>query len=167
MSRTTTVNCQKTYVGIDNGVSGSIGIVSDTLTKFFLTPTISVLNYTKEKRNVTRIDHVKLHTILERVKNPFVVLERPMVNPGRFQATASALRALEATIIVFEILNIPYMFIDSKQWQKEMLPKGVKGEALKKASLDIGTRLFPQFKHLYSKDADGILIGEFARRFKL
>ena len=160
----------KSYIGIDNGVTGSIGIIppSGVGTTYHLTPTFSVQNYNKDKKNVTRIDVKKLTTILKEVENPFAVLERPMVNPRRFNATASALRALEALLICLEACDIPYMFIDSKQWQKVLLPKGIKGaEEQKKASLDIGGRLFPQFKSKYKGDADGILIAEWARRTNL
>lgn len=154
----------KTYIGVDNGVSGSIGIIphhgADPC--FHLTPTESHLSYTKEAKNITRINWNELTELLKPVSCPFAILERPMVNPQRFQASASALRALEATLIVLESLQIPYRYVDSKEWQKDMLPKGVKGEALKTASLNIGQRLFPQFK--FKGDADGILIAEWARR---
>jgi len=57
----------------------------------------------------------------------------------------------------------PYEYIDSKEWQKVLLPKGIKGsDELKKASLDIGKRMFPTLK--IKKDADGLLIAEYLRR---
>ena len=158
----------RAYIGIDNGVSGSIGIIRGEETFFLNTPTKSELNYTKKKAIITRIDHNLLASILAAYKdNCFVILERPMVNPQRFQATTSALRALESTLIVIENLNLPIAYIDSKIWQKMLLPSGIKGsDELKKASMDIGCRLFPQHaenikKH---KDADGMLIAEYCRR---
>ncbi|MDA3809619.1 MAG: hypothetical protein PF518_04730 [Spirochaetaceae bacterium] len=93
-----------------------------------------------------------------------------MVNPTRFTATLSAIRCLEATIIAFEMYDIPYQYCDSKQWQKELLPAGIKGTPeLKKASADIGCRLFPEHEELIQKhgDADGLLIAEWARRMNL
>lgn len=87
-----------------------------------------------------------------------------MINPGRFQASISAVRALEATLITLELLNIPYQYLDSREWQRDILPKGVKGaDELKRASLDVGKRLFPQFAHMFKGDADGILIAHWAR----
>lgn len=159
----------KTYIGIDNGVTGSIGIVPfvGTGAAFHHTPTFSCLNYQKEAKNITRVDAAALKEILSGVKAPFAVIERPLVNPGMFSATLSAVRALEATLTVIEGLFIPYMFVDSKQWQKVMLPAGVKGDALKTASSDIGRRLFPQFGHMFKNDADGMLIAEWARRERL
>jgi hypothetical protein len=60
------------------------------------------------------------------------------------------------------------IYIDSKEWQKEMLPKGVKGsDELKKLSLDIGNRLFPQFRDFKHPDRDSLLICEYARRKNL
>ena len=158
---------EKMYIGIDNGVTGSIGIVpaSGSYASFVKTPTFSCLNYQKEVSYVTRIDVVQLHSILKDLRNPFVLIERPMVNPGMFNATLSAVRALEATLTVLDFLKTPVRFIDSRLWQKDMLPGGIKGpEALKKASLEVGRQLFPTLAHLFKGDADGMLIAEWARR---
>ncbi len=160
----------KTYIGIDNGVSGSIGVIpsNGTNARLLVAPIFSVYDYTKEARKINRINTPSLISFLSDIINPFAVIERPMVNPTRFRATQSALRALEATLIVLERLGIPYQFIDSKEWQKSILPRGIKGtDNLKTASLSIGTRLFPQFADKFKKDADGILIAEYARRAQL
>jgi len=156
----------KSYIGIDNGVSGTIGIISEGKTYFFKTPVKVEQDYTKTKSNVTRIDVLELDRLLQKFENPFAVLERPMVNPKRFKATTSALRALEATITFLEASEIGFVYCDSKAWQRELLPKGVKGADLKKASRDIGIRMFPEHKELIEKhgDADGLLIAEYARR---
>jgi len=169
---------ERAYIGIDNGVSGSIGIIlkgaDSFLSIFFIPmPTKKEQNYTKAKRNITRVDTPRLWRILWDIFPPesaiqvHVMMERPMVNPTRFQATASALRALEATLCVVEGLKYSYSYIDSKEWQKVLLPKGTKGPpALKKASMDIGCRLFPACREVIvkHKDADGLLIAEHCRR---
>ena len=161
---------KKLFCAIDNGVSGTIGIISDNFIDFIKTPTKSEQNYTKKKGNITRVDFNKLREYLAEVTKDYsteeiiVALERPMVNPTRFQATTSALRALETTLIAVETLDLPYFYIDSKEWQKELLPNGTKGDALKKASVDIGSRLFPQFKDIKHPDRDGILMAEYLRR---
>ncbi|MCA9750113.1 MAG: hypothetical protein KC414_13470 [Romboutsia sp.] len=161
---------KKLFCAIDNGVSGTIGIISDNSIDFIKTPIKSEQNYTKKKGNITRIDFNKLREYLAEATKGYsteeiiVALERPMVNPTRFQATTSALRALEATLIAVETLDLPYFYIDSKEWQKELLPNGTKGDALKKASVDIGSRLFPQFKDIKHPDRDGILMAEYLRR---
>ena len=158
----------KTYIGIDNGVSGAWGVIAPLFNLFIPTPIFLTQDYTKTKKNINRIDVEKLITFLESfdVRNSIAILERPMVNPGRFQSTASALRCLEATLIILERFKIPYRFIDSKEWQKVLLPKELKKEELKKASMDIGIRLFPNFKDqiLKQKDADALLIAEYSRR---
>lgn len=159
----------KFYIGIDNGVTGSIGIVGKELTyyEFMETPVTSGQDYTKVKKNVSRVNVTALAEIISALKEYglcVAVLERPMKNPARFDATCSAMRALEAELTVLELYDVPYMFIDSKEWQKEMLPKRIAGtKELKKASLDIGKRLFPEINSKHP-DRDGILIAEYARR---
>ena len=159
---------EKVYIGIDNGVTGSLGIISTSgalYAEYHKTPTISCLNYQKEVAYITRINVVALRDILEGVHCPFALVERPLVNPSMFKATLSAVRALEATLTVLDFLKIPMRFVDSKEWQKEMLPSGIKGpEELKRASLEVGRRLFPAQAHLFKGDADGILIAEWGRR---
>ena len=133
-------------------------------------PTKTQQDYTKKKKIITRVDLEKLEIILTMVTlegECRAIIERPMVNPKMFKATGSALRALESVLIACEHLVIPIEFIDSKQWQRVMLPNGTKGTPeLKKASRDIGIRMFPQFKNLIlkQKDADGLLIAEWGRR---
>lgn len=156
------------YIGIDNGTTGTIGIVGNGIEpQLHHTPTKKVLDYTKAKKNVTRLDCVAFKTILDQFNHNdiCVIMERPMINPTRWTASMTAIRCWEATLIMLESLGISHQFIDSKEWQREMLPKGVKGsDEQKKASLDIGNRLFPQFADFKQKDRDGILIAEYARR---
>jgi len=177
--RTKTATNQTLFVGIDNGVSGSISVLYPNGTSaFFKTPTFSEQSYTKAKQNITRIDvedledffikiDYRVSTSRNEIHRVQVALERPMVNPQRFKASASALRALEATLCLIERFEWPLVYVDSKQWQKMLLPKGTKGTPeLKKASLDIGCRMFPVHKELIHKhgDADGLLIAEWLRR---
>ena len=153
------------YIGIDNGVTGSIGIVGEEEYEgFYHTPVKNELSYTKAKKFIDRIDWYDLKELLGHLHVKMIALERPMVNPARFTASLSAVRALEATLVVIEELKYPYRYIDSKEWQKEMLPRGLKENELKKASLDIGRRLFPQYADQFKKDADGLLIAEYLRR---
>lgn len=163
----------KLYIGIDNGVTGTIGCIYNNKTWFFETPTKKEQNYTKTKANISRIDHLQLMQKLseviaecENLESIMCLIERPMVNPTRFQATTSALRALESTLVVLEILNIPIQFEDSKKWQKLLLPSGSEKEQLKEDSKTIGKRLFPQHSTLIEKhkDADGLLLAEYCRR---
>lgn len=169
---------KRVYFGIDNGVTGTIGVlISDNgelaSSEFFPIPTFKQQSYTKKKQSISRIDFQKLIELLSpflaKAQSAIAVIERPYVNPTGIKATLSAIRALEAVLTALEYLAIPYEYTDSKAWQKALLPSGLKGPAeLKAASADIGSRLFPQHaasiaKH---KDADGLLIAEWARRNK-
>ena len=159
------------YIGMDNGVS-NCGIVALTDTNeatLFKLPIKKELSYTKIAKNITRIDYPKLVTLFNSIKDLYpneqilVGLERPMVNSTRFTASMSAIRALEATLIALEETGLAYQYLDSKEWQHVMLPKNLKGsDALKKASLDIGKRMFPALK--LKKDADGLLIAAYLRK---
>lgn len=155
------------YIGIDNGVTGSIGLIADGLGLMVLTPVKNELSYTKKEQHVTRIDSVKLLRFLDdhivQYDAVRALIERPMVNPKMFKATLSAMRALEATLNVLEILNIGYSYTDSKIWQKELLPQGVKGPDLKTASAQIAVRLYPNNAEIINKhkDGDGILIAHY------
>ncbi len=164
----------KTYIGIDNGVTGSIGVVSEDFCDFILTPVRKEQNYTKARDQITRVDVPALRKYLEGLRDRpggvMVVMERPLINPKMFKSTISAVRCMEAEQCVLESLGIPYMFIDSREWQRTQLPKGTSGTPeLKKASVDMGRRLFPQFGKLIEKhkDADGLLMARHAYRERL
>ncbi len=164
---------KKYYIGVDNGTTGSIGIIDDRGAeyKYLLPPTIKQLHYTKKIKNITRYDRKELKKIFEVIKDEIikVVIERPYT--GSFVNTvAVAAMAYESIMGILEELELSYEIIDSREWQKAMLPKGIKGTPqLKKASMDVGVRLFPKDKDAIKKhkDADGILIAEYARRAKL
>ena len=167
----------KIYVGIDNGTTGTITILykKDVITGPMLIK--KELSYTKKKQYITRIHWKNLKTVLKDNANPdkkgeqcdiFCLMERPMINPMRFKQSISAARALEATLIVLEELDISHDYIDSKEWQSYFLPKGIlklkskkKSAELKRAAVDVARRLFPKIK---TKDADSLLIAEYARR---
>jgi len=155
----------RAFIGIDNGVSGAITILSEsgTVLKHIKTPVKNCLNYTKKKAFMNRVDFPKLKSELTANWDFFCMVERPMVNPMRWVASVSALRCLEATEIILEELQIPYQFIDSKEWQKALLPSGLKGDQLKKAANDVAKRLFPKQDIV---NADALLIAEYCRRIK-
>jgi hypothetical protein len=159
---------KKVYIAVDNGVTGSIGIITETGdTKYIHTPIKKELSYTKKKQWINRIDGEALYTLLRQyaTEDVQVYLERPLVNPGMFKATISAIRALEATLIIVERLKYPYQYVDSKQWQSTMLPSGLKGSVeLKKASLQIGKRMYPNLDFKGFKDADGLLMAAWASK---
>ena len=160
------------YIGIDNGVTGTVGVIYGDESWLFETPVKVEQSYTKAKNNISRIDMPKLLNSLNEIilhakpESVMCLIERPMVNPTRFKASMSALRALESTVICLELMKIPFQYEDSKAWQRELLPKGSIKEQLKKDSIDIGLRLFPKHETLIRKhkDADGLLLAEYCRR---
>jgi len=116
---TTFSNNHKIYLGIDNGVSGAITIISSNgdIMLHEKTPIKKCLNYTKKKAFMNRVD--------------------------------------------FKELSIPYQFIDSKEWQKELLPSGLVKDELKTGALSVAKRLYPkQTIH----NADSILIALYCFR---
>ena len=158
----------KVWIGIDNGITGSIGVIRENKTySLFKTPTIKERNYQKKAQNITRVDGVKLHKILNDncVGNDYrLFLERPLVNPQRFKATLSAIRAWEATLIVINLFNLQYKLVDSRLWQHSLLPNNIQKDELKRFSLDLGVKLFPEVNFKGFKDADALLIAEWAKR---
>lgn len=159
-----------TYIGIDNGSTGTVAILDGDTSIFVETPTTYMLNYQKSKAHlINRIDAPALKKLLEPY-NPLstrVVIERPMINSFRFQASIAAARSLEATLIVLESLHFGYEYVDSGAWQKVLLPAGIKGAPkLKKASKDVGLRMFPMHAEIIKEhgDADALLMAEWARR---
>lgn len=153
------------FIGIDNGVSGSVAVVDrgGALLLYEPTPLVNKLNYTKTKSFVNLVDTVKLEAMLRPYITGSLIIERPMINPGRWGATVSAIRCHTLQEDLFDRIQIRYRFVDSKEWQKQMLPEGLKGSAeLKKASLHVGRRRFPTAK--FKKDADAALMAEYARQ---
>lgn len=181
----------KYYIGIDNGVTGSVCVVDEqgTCLEYWPTPTEKTLNYTKVKEYITRVKG----EVLGKKLRPYaasgtVVIERPLVNPGRWKATVSALRCDEATRIILEVLGLKFIYVDSKEWQDAMLPKrkalprvnqsmtatekaSIKTAAAafksetKSLSLMVAQQLFP--KTTFTKDGDAALMAEWARRNNL
>ena len=161
------------YIGIDNGISGTIGIIDENGVGYqYPMPTKNTLNYQKTKvKHINRVDVVELKRLLApyRGLETKCLLERPMVNPSRFEATTSALRALEATLIILEVLEIGYDYVDSKAWQKALLPyisvadKKEFPAKLKMVSKEVGMRKYPNIAWEEFKDADGVLIAEYCR----
>lgn len=148
-----------TTIGIDNGTSGSIGIIGPDGAIFESTPVRDHVHYTKKGEFIKRIDVLALEGLFNVDGLVKAYMERPYT--GTFVNTSVlAGRAYEATLITLEELRIGFETIDSKAWQKALLP-GIKGSAnLKKASRLRGIELYPALKDSITKhgDADGLLI---------
>lgn len=161
------------WIGMDNGASGTLALLSDFAQPIMMkVPVMKMQDYCKTKKQVTRLDHKALRNLIwnyithENEEIQIIAgIERPMVNPHMWKASESGMRFLEATWITMEQMNIPIVFLASTDWQRVLLPKGTKGkEALKKASLDIGNRLYPQFRDFKHPDRDGLLIAHYMKQ---
>lgn len=153
-------------LAFDNGVTGALAtcntvnnLITFNLSKDYVK---SVQSYTKIKKNITRIDFFKLMSLVKSAMsvstNPIAIIERPMVNPRRFVSSCSALRALEATLVVLENLSVPVVYCDSKEWQHKLFGKNSTGDT-KEKSRKMGLELYPQFEDKISRqDADALLI---------
>jgi len=154
-----------TIIGIDNGVTGTIGVLSE-ITQFVKTPVFEDNDYTKKPSKLKRVAIDTLMRFLHQKKDAIAYIERPMVNPrSNPKAVKSAVRALEATCIALELLKIPYHFIDSKEWQSHFFGANISRDDLKEASQVVGINLYPEHKELIERhgDADGILIAHYAK----
>ena len=153
-------------VALDNGVSSN-GVAlfgPDNLVRYEKLPIKSELSYTHEEHHITRLDAPGLRKLLTSWNLPKndtkVVMERIMINPARFRASISAARCLEAELIIIEEFGFEIEYCDSKNWQHVLLPSVVGTDDLKKASLALGHKLFPDLA--IKKDADSLLIGYWA-----
>lgn len=165
------------YIGIDNGATGSIGIIDDLgMAQFHHTPSFTTRSYTKTSQNITRINYNELHFLLKPYSNAIVLLERPMINFTRFKQSMSASRALEATLICLESLNLEYKYIDSRLWQHKYLEQqslynsddkkytaSKRSYMLKKESKRVAQLLYPHVKFTGFNDGDGLLIARYAK----
>ena len=157
----------KCWIGIDNGVTGSVAIIFDSGdARLFAMPVKREPNYTKKQSWVQRVNFTDLVAIFKNLgaEPVMCLLERPMVNPMRFVATASALRAMEATLIALEQEKIPYQIVDSKVWQKDLLQKDTPRHLLKEAAYAVAKRLFPRLDIPRLDLADGLLIAHYAKK---
>lgn len=177
----------KLVIGLDNGATGTVCSIIPEMKyiDFIQTPSIVSLDYPKDLQYISRIDINELSKwIKKKIKKAkkfynqpikmIVVMQRPMVNPQRFKQSGNALRALEATIIMLQSLQIDYVIIDSKKWQHYFFGKNTMILDLKAQSMKKGLQILNNYKirvkdkELMSDiikkhgDADGMLICQFA-----
>lgn len=165
-------------IGIDNGTTGTIGFICGAGYEFYETPVIKTIDFTTSKlKNIKRLNNVEFTTLItsftekakENNEKLLCYMERPLINPALFQASLLAVRCLEAEITILETLKVPYLVIDSKAWQRKLLPKSnvkdrkLQKKVLKDTSMQVAIRLFPNCKELIEKhkDGDGLLIARF------
>lgn len=157
----------KVWIGIDNGISGTVGIIKDNgQYNFCNIPVFLKTDYQKKSNHyITRLDYVRFKNLLDEnidygdeVK---VLIEYPLVNPKLFKSTISAVRCLESLEIVLEEYGLDYDFIQAREWQKYL---GIKGDT-KIQSANKGIELFSKCKVKIEQhgDADGLLIAQYLK----
>lgn len=154
-----------TVIGIDNGASGSIGVLNTYgVTPYFgSVPTQDSVYYARSRASLPRrLDRKQLTSFLRGFRDFGEVrafVERPFT--GKFvHAMLLSHRFFEATICTLEDLGIGLEVVDSRDWQKPLFG-GIKGsDELKRASKIRGIELYPKLKDAITKqgDADGLLI---------
>lgn len=177
------LNKANVIIGIDNGSTGTLcsWIINNQI-EFIETPAKTELNYQKEINYIDRLDHGFLtnwlKNIIKRAKKIYkdelkviIILERPMVNPQRFDASLNAIRVFEAMLVIIQQLNLNYIVIDSKQWQHYYFGKDTQFIDLKIESLKKGIEIINAL-HIKNEiitdlikkhgDADALLITKFA-----
>ena len=172
-------------IGIDNGTTGTMcsWILESGLIDFIETPSKRELNYQKEINYIDRLDHNNFKNwIKNQIKNAelvykdkikvIIILERPMVNPKRFDSSIMAVRTFESTLVILQQMNLNYIVIDSKQWQHYFFGKDTSFMDLKFESLKSGINVLNEFKPKNfiqmidiirnHGDADALLITKYA-----
>ena len=133
------------------------------------------------------IDALKelLLKVVPSTEHTICYLERPAVNffmGWQIQSSLSAFGAWQSVLYVLKSLGIECIMIDSKQWQKDLIPqatgknnkeylkslkKGERNKLLKEAADKFAHELFPSIEFKESGDGDSICIAEYYRRIQL
>ena len=152
-----------TTIGIDNGTTGSIAIISPDGVFFEPSPTCEAV-IGRAGKVVKRIAWAELFAMIDgrfMDNGCRAYIERPFTGSAMMiNTTVLAARAHEATMIVLEQLGIGYETVDSRQWQKAMLGDVTGSANLKKASMLRGIQMFPAHAQAIKEhgDADSLLM---------
>ncbi len=147
------------WIGIDNGVSGSIGIISPTGTKM-----VHAREYTrKKKRGGLELDAAAFKDLILQDGIPHgVVLERPFTGQHR-NVVVSAAHFDSVARTVMELNGIPFIQVDSTDWQRPLLKivrkKGVHADT-KRVSMEAGVLRWPSLRAQIEDqgDADALFL---------
>lgn len=160
---------RKVVIGCDNGCTGTIsafidGKLVDFREQFFFKwrkPQVKNRNSYMSRLDFKKFDKW-LKKFIKKDYEVIAVIERPMTDETRFHQTISSHHAQEALMIVLEMNDVPYMTVDSSEWQKVYLPEISGSKVLKLKSKEIGIEQFPKFSSTIEKhgDADAIFIGK-------
>lgn len=155
---------------LDNGTSGGYAVMdlNGRLLAAASVPVITEQDYTKMKKQITRLDVKWMLDIIEnRLPDPkkaLVVLERPYTFKGYKQVVAAA-RCHEATLIAFDLANVPkesITIIDSRAWQRvHFTETQLKDYNTKDLAWAFVARNFPEYANAPEGVIDAICIAAY------
>ena len=167
---------EPTAIGIDNGVSGAIAVItSSEVIAIELTPTV----YVKGK---TIPDEVMMRQMLvwaqaelgdaDRYLPPQAFIEGVYLNPTTSRVAIGSMYSCQGVWRgICCGLEMPYTIVPPKEWQKGML-SGIPGKDTKARSILACKQLFPRTSLLrtvkckvdHDGKADALMIAEYGRR---
>lgn len=149
------------WIGVDNGVSGSIGIIGTGLEPML----VNAREYTrKKKRGGLEVDPTAfLQIITEHGPVAGVILENPFRGKHRnVEVSAAHFDSVARTMM--EIHQIPFVSVASGDWQRPLLKvpprkKGVKTDT-KRISMEAGALRWPSLRAQIEDqgDADALFL---------
>lgn len=186
-------------LGIDNGITGSIALMDPSGKVVFHAPVpvYKERKWTKPKLaklktktkvvydEITMIDVVTLQRMLVKytstISDIHCFLERPAISYAAawsMKTSISAAMSWAYVVHVLKQLQIPRTDVDSKDWQKQLIPeatgeqnkeymktlkKGDRNKLLKEAAYDLAKTLYPALNSKDKGAGDSICICEYGR----
>ena len=167
----------KTYIGIDPGLDGGIGFLSEAGMSAFPMP--FVISEKKKGGKTThkrKLDIAGLKSLLisqSAIHPQIAIIERQGAMPGQGVVSQFSIGLNYGMILgLLEGLEIPVVIIAPQSWKKEMLAGTLKDKA---ASIQTAQRLFPNINLkrtekctvLHDGMAEAALLAELGRRKNL
>jgi dienelactone hydrolase len=154
----------KTFVGIDNGLSGAIAIIKN---KDIIIHDMPVYKSTTGKR---KYDLKSINSILKELASSdcFAVVEQAQPFPGQGVVSMFSTGYCYGSMLMCLTAHaIPFQIVPSQRWKKEYSLKGLE----KDAAIPVAQRLFPKAEfttprgRMLDGRADAAILADYAKRF--
>ena len=140
------------FCGIDNGIGGGLAFYDSEKNVLEAMP-MPIVSVKKAKGNKNEYSIAEIVGILTSRPITFAVIERAQAFPGQGVVSMFNIgRGFGIMEGMLAALEIPYMVVHSKTWQKKMF-EGVAHTDTKQASVLVAQRLFPGVKFVGSDRA--------------